>query len=214
MLGASDFLIPEQSLMRILMRDASETETAVVYSACREFVGESTVRFEEVSTAPKEETARPSPPALPAGLAVSLVLDSPIDSDTAAAGDVFTARVRKDVRESDSHRVLIPAGATVRGRIIRMRHWLVSPRSYSLLLLLETIEIDGCVSPFYAQHDPRDAGAVSKRWGKRIHLPSASEGPNTASFIFTTEENRYVVSPGLESNWTTISAPRSSEGSR
>jgi hypothetical protein len=210
-LGASDFLIPERSLMHILMRDSTETETAVVYSGCREFVGQSTVRFEEVSSAPVQDVARSSPVALPSGLAVSLALDSPIDSDTAAAGDVFAARVRKDVRETHSHRLLIPAGSPVRGRIIRMQHWLLPPRHFSITVLLETIEIDGALSPFYARRDSKDATAVSKRLGKVIHLPPAGEGPNTASFVFTTEENRYLVSPGLESNWITVSAPRTSD---
>jgi hypothetical protein len=66
--------------------------------------------------------------AVPSKLLLLLQLDNPIDSATAAQGDLVRAKLERDVRTDDG--VLIPRGALVTGRIRRMEkfdqphpHW-------------------------------------------------------------------------------------------
>ena len=96
------------------------------------------------------------PKSLPAGLTVTLAFTAPIDTDTAAAGDIVDAKVRKAVRDPRYKEALIPAGVTVQGRIIEMRHWLAKPACFLIAILLETVDINGVSSPFYAQLDRLD----------------------------------------------------------
>lgn len=120
-MGTGNFLLPRQSRLHILMTDSSESDIATTYAGCREYHGEATIHFGDepaaITTGQKADGA--APVVLPAGLPVSLALAAPIDTDTAAAGDVVIEKVRKAVRVHRSGEVLIPEGATVRGRIIR-----------------------------------------------------------------------------------------------
>jgi hypothetical protein len=146
-----DFLIPQHSVFHILMRDTQETEITYSYSSCREYRGRSTLSFADAPMKSATEAKTPRvPKSLPAGLSVTLAFTAPIDTDTAAAGDGVVAKVRKAVRDPRSKEVLIPAGVTVQGRIIEMRHWLAAPAYFLIGILLETVDINGISSPFYA----------------------------------------------------------------
>jgi hypothetical protein len=139
---------------------------------------------------------------------------APIDTDTAAAGDVVVAKVRKAVRDPRSKGMLIPAGVTVHGRIIEMRHWLAAPAYFLIAILLETVDIDGVSSPFYAQLDRPDEYMDEQRTKSGFHppgvaiiLPPAGRSTSVGSFVFRTTNRRYVVPSNYESNWTTIPTP-------
>jgi hypothetical protein len=138
-IGARNFLLPQRSRLRILMTDSTENDITTTYAACREYHGEATIRFGDepaaITTVQERDTRAHA--TLPAGLSFSLALAASIDTETAAAGDVFTGKVRKAVRVHRSDEVLIPEGATVRGRIVRVRHWLDLPNRFEIALRLE-----------------------------------------------------------------------------
>ncbi len=124
-IGADEYLIPRQTRLQVIGRNAGFTENAIAYGDCHEFRGESVVRFDE-----------PTPPRLagptyysslrvlklPAGLPVTLVLDTEIDTDRAAAGDPVSARVANAVIDPETHSVLLPAGSVIQGRITHLEH--------------------------------------------------------------------------------------------
>jgi hypothetical protein len=210
-----DFLIPQHSVFHILMRDTQETEITYSYSSCREYRGESTLSFADPPTKSAREgkTSR-VPKSLPAGLSVTLAFTAPIDTDTAAAGDIVAAKVRKAIRDPRSKEVLIPAGVTVQGRIIEMRHWVTAPAYFLIAILLETVDINGVSSPFYAQLDRPDEYMDEQRTKSGFHppgvaiiLPPAGRSTSVGSFVFRTTNRRYVVPSNYESNWTTIPPP-------
>lgn len=190
--GTGEFLLPRQSVIRVVSRDANESQSTAVYSGCREYLGEAAIRFDD---APAEELAKEKLPAipvtaapLPAGISFSLALTSPIDTDTAAAGDIVTAKLRKPIGTSDE--VLAPAGAMVQGRIVQMQHTLRWPRHFTIAIRLEKLEVGGVSRPLYAIGD-------APAW----------KSPLVAAFEFRTSRSHYVVPAGDESNWVTVAPP-------
>jgi len=209
-MGAASFLLPQQSRMHIIMNDGTESDIATKFSACREYRGEATIHFgdEPAAIAPGQKTNREAAVTLPPGLPLSLELASPIDTDTAAAGDVVMETVRKAVRLHHSGELLIPEGATVRGRIIRMRHWLVSPRRFEIAIRLETLETSGVSGPIFAKpatdYERMNSGLHHRT---QIVLPPAGQPATVAAFAFAASGDRYVVPRGFASSWMTIAAP-------
>ena len=74
--------------------------------------------------APRREEPRPAPPpaprvataTVPTGTHMSLTLNQTLSTETNRVGDSFTATLNEPVRDGSGN-VLIPAGATVRGRL-------------------------------------------------------------------------------------------------
>lgn len=130
----SEFLIPTNVRWRVVNPDGSEFDNRTVFSACHEFLGQSTLRFDVPSESPQiaaQETARKGlrlPPELP----FSIALTSPIDTATAAAGDLFKSKLTSAIKEKHTG-ALVPKGATVTGRIIRIERF-YGPASQSLML--------------------------------------------------------------------------------
>jgi hypothetical protein len=58
---------------------------------------------------------RPAPVTVPEGATLPLVLETAISSATSSSGDIVVARLAEDVRVGE--KVVVPAGAEVRGRV-------------------------------------------------------------------------------------------------
>jgi hypothetical protein len=209
-MGTGSVLLPQQSRLHILMMDSSESDIATKYAGCREYHGEARIHFgDEPAAITTGQTAGAAPPVmLPAGLAISLALAAPIDTDTAAAGDMVVEKVRKAVRGHKSDEVLIPEGAIVRGRIIGMRHWLDSRRRFEISIQLETWEASGASTPINAK-PATDYAAVNSGFHGRIPivLPPSGQPAGVATFAFAASGDRYIVKRGFESKWVTVAAP-------
>jgi len=193
--GAAEFMLPVRSSMRMVRVDGTETRTAAVYSGCREYHGEASIRFDDTAGPGDIHAVAAAAAPLPVGTSLSLALTSPIDTDTAAAGDVFTARLREPVRTSKE--VLVPAGARVEGRIVQMRHSLIQPRQFTISLMLEKIEVRGVATPLFARLS-WEAGSTG------ISLPPLGQSPLVAALVFTTNSDRHIVRAGYQTNWVTV----------
>jgi hypothetical protein len=209
-LGTGPFLLPRQSRLHLLMTDSSESDIATTYAGCHEYHGEATIRFgdEPAAVTTEQKVDGAAAVILPAGLPFSLALTAPIDTETAAAGDMVVEKVRKPVHAHGSGELVIPEGATVRGRIIRMRHWLVSARRFEIAIRLETWEVNGLSKPIYAK-PASDYALVNSGLQHRstIVLPPAGQPASVATFVFAASGDRYVVPRGFASNWVTTAAP-------
>ena len=156
------------------------------------------------------ESAAAERHALPAGLSLSLALAAKIDTNTAAAGDLVSARVTHAVREPKSKTVLIPAGSIARGRITRMRHRIGGPDDFVILISFDSVEINGVASPLLIR---LDSAAQLER--VRIANLSASrrsrmmdhQGPETWGALIFPAAKSYVVPAGYETEWLTIEPP-------
>jgi hypothetical protein len=127
-------LIPKNIHWRIVNLDGSEFRNRTVFSACHEFLGESSLRFDSPVES-KQLTAQRRVIGLPPDLPSSLALTNRIDTATAAAGDLFRAKLTTAIRESHN-RILVRKGASVTGRIIRIER-LYDRVSQSLVLALK-----------------------------------------------------------------------------
>ena len=209
--GATDFLAPKQSTLRFLMRDATQNETSTVYSQCRAYQVESTLRFDDGSTPAAEPGPVPAPIPLPAGLEIPLAFTVPIDSKTAAAGDVIPAQTRMAVLDPRSGQVLLPAGALVEARITTIRSEKMSPSYVLISMSLERFKAGSAWSPISAVFSYQDQIENSRRMaslaGATISLPSGTE-PNTAALprnflLFPASKNGHVIPRGFQTNWVT-----------
>jgi hypothetical protein len=208
-IGDSDLPLPSRSQLEIVLKNGPETRNVTTFSNCREYRAESEIVFDESSgagSAAMQSGAR-GRVTLPLGLPVTLALDGPIDTATAASGDPVAAKVVKPVRRPGSAEALIPAGAMVRGRIRRLEHHLL-PRPYFLVrLAFNRVEVRGVVSPFEARSE---AGAELTR-----ELGANSEMRDTGiwfwgvgTFLFPSNQSSIVVPAGFESRWFTLATGR------
>jgi hypothetical protein len=85
-IGEGEYLIPRQTWLQVIARDAGFTENTIAHTGCREFRVESVVRFDDAAPL-ADPGSKPSAsvhsPSLPAGLPI--VLDAEIDTSRAAA---------------------------------------------------------------------------------------------------------------------------------
>jgi len=203
-IGDGTFLLPKQSQLRFVLRDGEETDSTTVFSGCREFRGESAVRFDTPTVPPLPVPGAPGKPRPPLAsrLGVDLRLTTPVDTDTSAAGDAIAATVVHAVHPYRSDEVLIPAGAVVHGRISRIEHH-YHPSEYWLIgFAFESVEFDGQRSPIalrtelpahYSGTVPVEA--LRQLWGRTPEPPPDSlEFPNG---------KRHVMAAGTVTHWIT-----------
>ncbi len=212
-IGTGDFLLPRHSSLHFLMRDMGESDVAITYSGCHQFHGEANL-VTEPSTMAAESQAAHIPISIPAGLVVPLKLAQLIDTDTAAAGDVVLATVSKAVRDPKTGAIVIKDRSTVRGRIVLMQHLLDTPRSFTIAIQLETVEINGIPSPLYATRQPdheewTTQGAASGLTvrSRPIFLPPRGQSRLVSNFSIFTKAKRSVMPLGYEMKWTTVPPP-------
>src|SRR5262249_52656867 len=207
--------------------DETVAENLIRYSACREFHGESTVRFESpVEAGPPKavEESRidrtPARLALPAGLPFKLAFTDPIDPVIPAAGDPIRGKFKTAIRDRNSQ-VLVPEGASVIGRItaiiryyaperveiVRGRKVKTEQPSLSVAVKLETLEMGGISHPFRAsfvagfQRFAKLAGPLSVRVD--VGTLDRTQDSDTGVFEFQDTGPDHVIESGLESSWLT-----------
>jgi hypothetical protein len=206
--GARGLLLPSQGQLHIAFESARRTNNITSFSNCREYQAESEVVFQG-SPQIDRDTLAPAAwaeVALPIGLPVTLALEAPVDTDTAAAGDLVSARVVTAVRRPNSGIVLIAAGATVHGRLTRVEHHL-GPKPYFLIAMsFNRLDWQGTSSPFGARSEAGEK--LARDLGVNLAGPGGGfRFWDVGTFVFPTTKNRYVMPAGFESKWMTL-APR------
>jgi hypothetical protein len=210
-LGTGGFLLPLESELHFLLRDGTESNSVSTYSKCREYLAESSLSFGDPSTTvnPTEPVPATRAAAIPDGLQVVLDLTTPIDTEMAAAGDVISAKVMREVRDAKSKEVLISSGAIVSGRIVRMEHRLSPQPHFLISVSWAKIEDRGVASEFFArivQTDLERARGQAQLLGRRVTvwLPPPGESKRAGGwFILPTPKLRYLVPVGYRTTWLT-----------
>ncbi|HWE49081.1 MAG TPA: hypothetical protein VG273_04805 [Bryobacteraceae bacterium] len=163
-IGSGDFMLPELATMNVLFQNGAESHNETRYSDCREYTGESTIRFDDVETSSAAAISRTPLPPLPKNLRLQLALSSPINGETAAAGDPVTATVLRDVKAKGGG-VLVHASDKVHGRILRIEQdFLPAPR-WTLVLRFEGIERNGLEEPV----------TLEQLGGSEFHFPGRGQ---------------------------------------
>jgi hypothetical protein len=201
-IGDGRFLLPKRVGQRFVYPDAGETENTTTMANCREFRGESTLRFSPEETAAGAPVKRAAAPrSLPLGLRFAMALTTSIAADTAAAGDSFTGKLVDPARDY-AGKAVAPKGSVVEGRLLRVQSFAKPPETV-LVLRPEALWIRGVRVSIHAVRDWTYAVAQRRRQGKglEIVLPLQSE-ENAGAFRFPGEHG--VVAAGFRSDWRTV----------
>jgi hypothetical protein len=202
------------------MRDNTESDVATTYSACHQFQADANL-IADPSAIAAESPAAPTPTSIPAGLVLTLKLAEPLDTDTAAAGDLVMDTVSDVGLLDPKSKKIVPAresviqkGSAVRGRIVLMMHLLDYPHSFVVAIRLETVEINGFPSPLYAfrpqDNEPWTVTKVTpeQRYRARaVFFPPRGRTDLACNFSFFTNAEHYVMQRGYETQWTTVPPP-------
>ena len=191
---------------------ASYRRTTRTFSNCHEFLGESTISFDEPSEINGAET--PNAPGsqdliIPAGLPLHVALTQAIDTAKAAAGDLIKGKLTAPIR--DGSKVLVPAGAAIGVRIVRIRQFYGAAPSVRLEFGPETVDVGGVSLPLIAR--PENGNNFPKadpaNLQRRIELGNLRGlQDRSVEFVFRGISLPYIIQSGLESGWVTA-APTS-----
>jgi len=207
-IGSANFLMVKEADLDILSPD-HEMENRIAYSACHEFVGQSTLSFGPAQAAGKSRSKDDSASrafSLPPDLKFELAFIEPIDTAVAAGGDLITAKLVTPIRDRSS--ILVPAGSVVKGHIIQVKR-LYALKSFTVDVRLETVDVKGISRPLTARADSevrRFAVETGSRLSQRVELGTlgSSQDREVAVFKFRDVDPRYVVKSGLRSKWVTF----------
>jgi hypothetical protein len=200
-IGSGVFLLPSQAQQQFLSLAGDAVQNHVSLSNCREYVGESTVSFSEIpETDPDSRSNAPPPIQLPAGLAFTFELTTPISADTAAAGDPFAGRLVSALRDK-SGKTVAPTHALMEGRLVRVEIRHRSPPGAVFVLQLTTVEAGGIKVPLAAIR--QDGPVTGKRGGTPVQLPLSWEAN---SGIFGLSGDHAILKSGSRSSWRTAAA--------
>lgn len=113
-IGEETFTLPTMVDMQLSALDGTESRNRAVFSACRQYTGASTLRFDDP---PADQPAAPAPVTitLPAGVSVAMKLVSTLDLAKVAVGDPVVFEVSKDATRGGV--VLLPRGTRVQMRL-------------------------------------------------------------------------------------------------
>jgi hypothetical protein len=214
-IGAGEYLIPRQTHLQVIGRDATFTENGVAYTSCHEFHAESEIRFDAPAPEASQGMTLASSlhgPTLPPGLPVVLRLDTEIDTDLAAAGDLVAAEIVKPLLDPKTHQVLMEAGTVIRGRINHLEHKIEGEKYFLIGLSFDTLPIvldeprqtkDPRAANIQVKVDGYQQGPIDRR-SASVSTESRTRLQGGGTLIFPTRESKYIVPRGYISDWITL----------
>jgi hypothetical protein len=204
-------LIPRETRLRLIRRDGSETLNLTTYSACREYASKSRILLEApAGSSGNGKEPQPTPrSALPEGLHLDIRIVTPIDSDTAWAGDALEAVLRSPLHDKQRS-IQAPAGTRLHGRLVGFKHTSEPFDHFEIGIQLESIEINGQTVPLRAARYYRSnvmPEIIISRSPSTLDDRSAGIG----TFSFRTDHLRLKQ---LDGEWITLSQNSQAEPGR
>jgi hypothetical protein len=202
-IGGSRLLLPQLTMLKLWDADGARYENRIEYAACRAFQSESVFRAEmdpplddsTVAQAPpvRDSAAATKPVVIPPGKTLRIALSSAIDAGGAFAGDAIEGQLLQAIRARNGN-ILVPEGATVHGRIVRVERHVLPSRYLALGLKFHSLSVNGREIPLALQPVPRSradqilAGPLERRQGIGM---------------FMYRSDRVVLDHGFVSEWKT-----------
>ena len=195
-IGETDFLLPTGSELSMVNVDATENRNQIRFTSCRQFSGQSVLRFDDApdtSSTLSTSSNETAEIVLPVGLVLTLALIDDVELAKGAIGDPVRARLQNDLKWKG--RVLMPKGAVATGRLMRIeRH------SDSVMVGVTFDELDAPglrAKPSLRLNDVMTADHIAAR-GRYLTAPIKSgEG------ILPLAAGRVKLNRGLLMNWST-----------
>ena len=192
-IGSGEFLLPELSTMDGLYHSGAESLNETRFSNCREYVGESTVHFDDPDATAAPAASKSALQPLPPGTRLLIGLSKPIDTATAAAGDAV-----EGVLLSDSRGGLAHTNDRLHGRILRLQQYMYPPARWYIAIRFDTIERNGIEQPISLK--PADDGDRSTPRVKAKAPPGAAERPEGAGVFSFAATGNTVLDRDLHSD--------------
>ncbi|MCA2966507.1 MAG: hypothetical protein INH40_21645 [Acidobacteriaceae bacterium] len=176
-IGDTAYLLPVSSEMTMVGLDGAESRNKVTFSACRQYSGDSIVRFDDPEPSGEEPAPAPTVPRLatelPADLLIEASLDENILIEKVVTGDPLLLTVHRDARHRKT--TLIPKGARLRARVAGIDRRAF--RGYTMGIGIQPIEIghEGQIVPLNAE--VVEGGSVSLRTSFYALLPASPQRP-------------------------------------
>jgi hypothetical protein len=205
-IGKVQAVLPARAEQRFVYPNGEETQNSMAFANCREYLGESSISFSgdtQAASSIGNTNTQIGATAIPAGLPLALELTTPIQTDTAAAGDPFAGKLVKPLRDA-RQKLLAPKGSIVQGRLLRVENIRIPKAEVVLIVQLESIEVDHAKAPLSAVRDwtlKRPQTGSKGKQGVNIILPPRS-APHSA--VFTFDGEHVTVNTGFRSEWRTV----------
>jgi len=205
-IGDDTFLLPNHSTMDVVYGNYTESSNETTFSGCREYVGDSTIRFDvdENGDTPDEVKRRELPP-LPPKTRIRVRIDPPVDSSIAAAGDPITGVVIAPVKEKGV--VLVNSGDKLKGRIVRLEQTLGPAPRWTVAIVFGTLERNGVEEKISLKPDDDGDRSPMAMLAGRIHPQPGKlitdERPAGGGIFSFREAGDLVLGPKFVSEWET-----------
>jgi hypothetical protein len=204
-IGDADFLLPEVSILTLRELSGNEGENETRYTSCRQYLGESTVRFDDPAAETPQRYKEPTP-ELPSGLTLKIALTTPIDPSTAAAGEPVDG-VLQEALHDKAGKIVAPANTVLHGRIMHFEERF-SLDQYFLSIKFDRIERGGRSQPVWLSHQreghPVPAELLVTPRSARRTTSVTSAPSEAASFWVDSARLRHGQ---LVSEWKTVGRP-------
>jgi hypothetical protein len=214
----TDALLPTESLLTVFSSDGTEAENHTKFSNCHVFLADSTVSFDPPSNVPGPEKGRVTGSqalVIPSRVRFRVALAQGIDTATAAAGDGIKGRLITPIQAG--RKLLIPAGASIGGRIVEVRQLDGAASYIRFRFKLETVDVGDISIPLEATPDNGDAGHKARVGGFRqrsVEIGTLKAlRDRSVEFVFRSDHQPYLIGNGLTSSWITA-APRAPDSAR
>ncbi len=198
-IGDSRLPLPQATTLELWDTDGMRYENRIQYTSCRAFQSESVFRPE--TDAPAANAAAATAPfaakaavTIPHGIAMRIALRSRIDGENAFAGDAIEGQLLHAIKGRGGQ-VVVPEGAVVHGRIVRLEQQFIPTHYFALGLKYLSVTANGSEIPLTLEFVNRLSqdkilnGAAEKRQGIGVLMIRG---------------DRLSVAPGLVSEWKTV----------
>lgn len=200
-------LIPRETHLDVLSVSGTESMSETIFTNCREYASRVRVLPHAANGSTRQEavvSAGNASTAVPAGLEFDARIITPIDSDTAAAGDPIEAVLRSPIRGNNKV-LLAPAGARIHGRLTDVR-WRSKPvAKYELTVRFESVEVEDRNVAFSAVLEPPHSQVLTGTLPLSRLIPLKPDDPFIGStFSFAQEQHLRVKN--LDARWVTVAS--------
>ncbi len=196
-IGASNALLPQSAQLYSRMIEGRESRNEVAFTHCREYGVESVISFGPPVDESSGKSADSTQTDVSPGLQLTISLETPIDSETAAVGDVIAGRVEEDVKRKNV--VIVPGGAVLIGRLRRLDRHLEGFPYVLAELEFTRIEFAGKSARFFAVLEKILASSGTENL-KRV---PAHDLPGVGAISIS--GNRLILPAGMKMTWKTLS---------
>jgi len=200
-IGEIDYWLPSASTMKITNIDSAEYRNDTTFSGCRQFAGESSLRFDD----PTPEEAVPTPVIpetvkLPKGQYFGIQLTEALRWGKTVTGEKVQATLADSIKQKGV--VLFPKGSVVEGRVVALQ---VFGAGQLLELQFESITNGARTAKFHAE-----CFLPARQMSMRASRSSANdretacvpERPGIVSIA--TIRGKTDLAKGFRLNWTTL----------